>query len=166
MKILLVYPRYPDTFWSFRYALKFIGRKASFPPLGLLTVAAMLPAAWEKKLIDMNVRPVSDQDLAWADYVFISAMTVQKESAREVIGRCRRLGVKTVAGGPLFTSCHDDFPEVDHLVLGEAEITLPAFLEDLRKAGPVICIWTSGAPTSPRPPFLYGTLSMSAIMQP
>jgi len=131
MKILLVYPRYPETFWSFRHALKFIGRKASFPPLGLLTVAAMLPGEWEKKLIDMNVHPLTDDDLTWADYVFISAMVVQSESTKQVIKRCRRLGVKTVAGGPLFTACHEDFPEVDHLVLGEAELTLPPFLSDL-----------------------------------
>ena len=135
MKILLVYPHYPDTFWSFRHALKFIGRKASFPPLGLLTVAAMLPVEWEKRLVDMNVRPLSAADLEWADFVFISAMTIQRESAQEVIDRCRHLEVKTVAGGPLFTACHDDFPEVDHLVLGEAELTLPPFLADLRTGG-------------------------------
>lgn len=133
MKILLVYPHYPETFWSFRYALKFIDRKASFPPLGLLTVAAMLPGEWEKKLVDMNVHPLTDEDLAWADYVFISAMTVQRQSTQEVITRCRRRGVKIVAGGPLFTACFDDYPEVDHLVLGEAELTLPPFLADLNK---------------------------------
>lgn len=133
MKILLVYPLYPSTFWSFRYAMKFIGRKASFPPLGLLTVAALLPEAWEKRLVDMNVRPLTDQDLGWADSVFISAMSIQRPSAREVIERCRRLGVKTVAGGPLFTACHDEFPEVDHLLLGEGEITLPLLLEDWRR---------------------------------
>ncbi len=136
MKILLVYPRYPDTFWSFRHAMKFINRKASFPPLGLLTVAAMLPGTWEKRLVDINIGPLADKDLRWADYVFISAMTVQRQSAQEVIDRCRRLGIKTVAGGPLFTSCHDDFPEVDHLVLGEGEKTLPLFLEDLRRGAP------------------------------
>ncbi|MGM0416693.1 MAG: B12-binding domain-containing radical SAM protein [Thermodesulfobacteriota bacterium] len=136
MNILLVYPHYPTTFWSFRYAMKFIDRKASFPPLGLLTVAAMLPDAWQKRLLDMNVRPLSDQDLRWADYVFISAMTIQQTSVHEVIERCQRLGVKTVAGGPLFTSCHEDFPEVDHLVLGEGEITLPRFLEDLQHGTP------------------------------
>jgi radical SAM superfamily enzyme YgiQ (UPF0313 family) len=136
MKILFVYPRSPDTFWSFRHALKFIDRKASFPPLGLLTVAAMLPAEWEKRLVDMNVNALSDEDLAWADYVFISAMTIQRESMREVIARCRRLGVKTVAGGPLVTSCPEEFPEVDHLVLNEAELTLPPFLEDLMRGEP------------------------------
>lgn len=135
MHILLVYPTYPDTFWSFRHALKFIDRKASFPPLGLLTLAAMLPREWQKRLVDMNVSLLTDQDLDWADYVFISAMTVQRPSAQEVIRRCRQRGVKTVAGGPLFTSCHEDFPEVDHLVLGEAELTLPRFLADLGNDG-------------------------------
>ncbi len=136
MKILLVYPLYPDTFWSFRYALKFIDRKASFPPLGLLTVAAMLPGEWEKRLVDMNVRPLCDADLAWADYVFISAMSIQRTSAQEAIDRCRQRGVKTVAGGPLFTACHEDFPHVDHLVLGEAELSLPPFLDDLSRGEP------------------------------
>jgi len=131
VKILFVYPRYPDTFWSFRHALKFISKKASFPPLGLLTVAAMLPGEWQKKLVDMNVSTLVDEDIAWADYVFISAMVVQRESVREVIDRCKILGTKTVAGGPLFTTGHKGFKDVDHLVLGEAEITLPRFLADL-----------------------------------
>lgn len=131
MKILLVYPQYPETFWSFRYALKFISKKASFPPLGLLTVAAMLPDEWEKKLVDMNVIALSDEDIRWADYVFISAMVVQRDSVKEVIARCNKLSTKLVAGGPLFTTGHEEFDGVDHFVLGEAEVTLPAFLEDL-----------------------------------
>ncbi|MFC2021051.1 B12-binding domain-containing radical SAM protein [Chloroflexota bacterium] len=133
MRILLVYPSYPETFWSFSHALKFISKKASFPPLGLLTVAAMLPSEWEKKLVDMNVTALTDADIKWADYVFISAMVVQKNSVKEVIARCNKLGVKTVAGGPLFTTGHDEFEGVDHFVLGEAEVTLPLFLEDLAR---------------------------------
>jgi len=133
MKILLVYPQYPDTFWSFHYALKFISRKAAFPPLGLLTVAAMLPQEWEKKLVDMNVDALKDQDIKWADYVFVGAMITQKESAKEVIRRCNRLGAKVVAGGPVFTTGYEEFEGVDHFVLGEAEITLPQFLEDLQR---------------------------------
>ncbi|MBL7126620.1 MAG: DUF4070 domain-containing protein [Dehalococcoidales bacterium] len=133
MKILLVYPQYPDTFWSFRYALKFVSKKASFPPLGLLTVAAMLPGDWEKKLVDMNVSQLADEDIRWADFVFISAMVVQRDSAKEVISRCRCLGTRTVAGGPLFTTGHQAFREVDHLVLGEAEVTLPQFVGDVAK---------------------------------
>jgi radical SAM superfamily enzyme YgiQ (UPF0313 family) len=133
MNILLVYPKYPDTFWSFKHALRFISKKALHPPLGLLTVAAMLPAEWEKKLVDMNVDHLKDRDIRWADYVFIGAMAVQKESACEVVARCRTCGVRTVAGGPLFTAAPDDFPEVDHLVLNEAEAALPQFLKDLSK---------------------------------
>ena len=132
MKILLVYPKNPDTFWSFKYALKFIFKKASNPPLGLLTVAAMLPEEWEKKFVDMNVNILSDKDLKWADFVFVSAMIVQKESITEIITRCKKIGVKIVAGGPLFTTGYEDFKGVDHFVLNEAEVTLPLFLEDLK----------------------------------
>jgi len=131
MKILLVYPKYPDTFWSFKYALKFISKRAAFPPLGLLTVAAMLPPTWERRLVDMNIEPLKDKDLRWADYVFISAMSVQRESSLAIISRCRSMGKKIVAGGPLFTASHDEFEGVDHFVLNEAEITLPLFLDDL-----------------------------------
>jgi radical SAM superfamily enzyme YgiQ (UPF0313 family) len=136
LKILLVYPQYPITFWSFSHALKFVSKKAAFPPLGLLTVAAMLPVEWEKKLIDMNVTALSDEDIKWADYVFISAMVVQRNSVKEVIARCKRLGARTVAGGPLFTTGYDEFEGVDHFVLGEAEVTLPLFLADLAKGLP------------------------------
>lgn len=131
MKILMVYPTYPKTYWSFHYALKFISKKASFPPLGLLTVASMLPEHWEKKLIDMNVSKLKDKDIMWADYVFISAMVIQSKSARQVIDRCKALGVKTVAGGPLFTSSYEDYGDVDHILLNEGEVTLPHFLKDL-----------------------------------
>ncbi len=133
VKILLVYPQYPDTFWSFKHALRFISKKAALPPLGLLTVAAMLPAEWEKKLVDMNVTPLTDEDIKWADYVFISAMVVQRDSVKEVISSCNRLNTKTVAGGPLFTTGYDEFEGVDHFVLGEAEVTLSPFLEDLAR---------------------------------
>jgi radical SAM superfamily enzyme YgiQ (UPF0313 family) len=133
MKILLVYPGYPDTFWSFRHALRFISKKACFPPLGLLTIAAMLPEQWEKKVVDINVSMLKDDDIKAADYVFISAMTVQRKSALEVIARCKRFGVKVVAGGPLFTMEDEFSSDVTHYVLGEAEITLPKFLEDLGK---------------------------------
>ncbi len=131
MKILLVYPEFPDTFWSFKHALRFVHKKAGAPPLGLLTVAAMLPAEWEKRLVDLNVTNLTPKDLAWADYVFISAMIVQRAAARAVIARCKAAGVRVVAGGPLFTMEHEHFPEVDHFVLNEAELTLPPFLADL-----------------------------------
>ena len=133
MKVLFVYPEFPDTFWSFKHALKFIRKKAGSPPLGLLTVAAMLPSEWEKRLVDLNVTALMDEDLAWADFVFISAMIVQREWARATIQRCKTAGVKVVAGGPLFTMEHEQFPDVDHFVLNEAEKTLTPFLQDLEQ---------------------------------
>jgi radical SAM superfamily enzyme YgiQ (UPF0313 family) len=133
MNVLLLYPLFPDTFWSFKHALKFIRKRASLPPLGLLTVAAMLPNPWSKRLVDLNVRNLREQDLAWADLVFISAMIAQRNSARALIARCRAAGKKIVAGGPLFTLEHEQFPEVDHFVLNEAEETLPEFLQDLEQ---------------------------------
>ena len=136
MKSLLIYPKYPVTFWSFEYALTFIGRKAALPPLGLLTIGAMLPKEWPKKLVDLNVRKLSDEDLAWADCAFISGMVVQRESARQIIARCNKANLKVVAGGPLFTSEYEQFEGVDHFVLNEAELTLPPFLKDLEKGRP------------------------------
>lgn len=133
MNILLVCPEYPDTFWSFKHALRFVTKKAAQPPLGLLTVAALLPASWEKRLVDLNTRRLQDADLRWADLVFLGGMSVQADSARRVITRCNAMGVRIVAGGPLFTARHDEFPGVDHLVLNEAEITLPRFLADLER---------------------------------
>lgn len=133
MNVLLIYPEFPDTFWSFKHALKFVRKKASFPPLGLLTVAAMLPTEWTKRLVDLNVTPLKERDLAWADYAFISGMVVQRKSACQVIARCKEAGIKIVAGGPLFTSEYEQFSDVDHFVLNEAEVTLSPFLEDLRQ---------------------------------
>jgi radical SAM superfamily enzyme YgiQ (UPF0313 family) len=132
MKVLLVYPKYPDTFWSFKHALKFISKKASFPPLGLLTVASMLPKKWEKRLVDMNVSALTEENLKWADYVFLGAMVVQKKSAKEVISRCKKLGIRIVVGGPLFTTEYQEFKDIDHFVLNEAESTLPPFLDDFK----------------------------------
>jgi radical SAM superfamily enzyme YgiQ (UPF0313 family) len=132
MNVLLIYPEFPDTFWSFKHALKFIRKKAVLPPLGLLTVGAMLPEEWCKRLVDINVTRLTETDLAWADWVFISAMVVQRESARRIITRCKEAGLKVVAGGPLFTSEYEDFGGVDHFILNEAELTLPPFLADLK----------------------------------
>jgi len=136
MKILLVYPETPSTFWSFKNALKFIAKKSSEPPLGLLTVAAMLPEDWEKKLIDMNVTKLKNKHLKWANYVFISGMNVHQKSFKQVVQRCNELGVKVVAGGPLVTTEYEQIQGVDHFVLNEAEITLPLFLTDLKNGCP------------------------------
>jgi len=138
LKVLLVYPQYPDTFWSFKHALKLSRKQALNTPLGPITVAAMLPADWEKKFVDLNVRKLKDKDIKWADYVFISAMVVQQKSTMEVVQRCRKFNTKVVAGGPLFTTGYKliNFDEIDHVIRNEAEITLPLFLEDLKKGCP------------------------------
>ena len=136
MNVLLVYPEFPATFWSFKHALKFIGKKSSFPPLGLLTVASMLPESWDLRLCDLNVSTLKRKDVAWADMVFISAMTVQQDSVAEVIKLAKSMRKTVVGGGPLFTCEPDKYPEIDHLVLNEAEINLPPFLEDLENGWP------------------------------
>ena len=133
MNILLVYPQTPDTFWSFKHVMRFVSKRAAFPPLGLLTVAAMLPADWHLKLVDMNVERLRDEDVRQADYVMISAMIVHKESVKEIVGRCRKQGKPVIAGGPLFTTGHEAFPEIPHFVLGEAEELLPQLVADLER---------------------------------
>lgn len=136
MKILLVYPQYPNTFWSFTHALELMGTKAAMPPLGLLTIASMFENDNELKLVDMNVNPLTDEDILWADYVFVSAMITQKDSTKNVIQRCKELKIKIVAGGPLFANLHCEFPDVSHFILNEGEITIPLFLEDLKNGSP------------------------------
>ena len=132
MNILLLYPEFPDTFWSFKHALKFVRKRASFPPLGLLTVASMLPDDWNVRLVDLNVEKLKSKQIEWADCAFVSAMIVQRDSTRKLIDSCREAGLRVVAGGPLFTNEPEQFADVDHLVLNEAEVTLPGFLEDLK----------------------------------
>lgn len=136
MNILLVYPDTPSTFWSFKDALNFVSKKSAEPPLGLITVAALLPKEWSKKLVDLNFEKLSDKDILWADYVFLGGMNIQINSFREVIRRCNKLGTKVVAGGPLATTQYQDFLGIDHYVLNEAEITLPLFLKDLENGNP------------------------------
>ena len=161
MNTLLLYPAFPDTFWSFKHALKFIHKKAAFPPLGLLTVASMMPRKWPKRLIDINVNKLTEKDLTWADTVFISAMAVQRESARQIITRCKRAGLKVIAGGPLFADEHREFEVVDHFLLNEAELTLPPFLEDLRQGCAAEVYKTSEyADIRKTPPPMWGLIDM------
>ena len=132
MKVLLVYPEFPDTYWSFRHALRFEGKGSAFPPLGLLTVSALLPLQWERRLVDMNVRSLKAADIEWADMVFASAMIVQKDSLKRVIDLCKSLGKRVVVGGPYVSTSMEQLPEADHLFVGEAEQTLPEFVHDLK----------------------------------
>ncbi len=130
MNVLLIYPQFPDTYWSFKHALHFVGKKVSSPPLGLITVASLLPDHWQKKLVDMNASRLTQKEIDWADLVLISAMIVQRDSVNKVIHRIKESGKKIAAGGPLFTAEPEKFPEVDYLILNEAEVTLPLFLMD------------------------------------
>ncbi len=132
MNILLVSPEIPATLFSFKYALGFLKKSAS-PPLGLLTVASMLPEDCNTRLVDLNIHKLKDSDLEWSDYVFLSGMDVQKKSFREVAARCKSMGVKVIAGGPMVTFEHEHFPEIDHFVLKEVETVLPEFIRDLEK---------------------------------
>jgi radical SAM superfamily enzyme YgiQ (UPF0313 family) len=132
----MIFPEFPDTFWSFKHALKFVNKKVSNPPLGLMTISALLPSNWNKKLIDTNIYELTDEDIDWADLVFISAMDVQRKSAEELISRVQSRGKKIAAGGPLFTEDFEQFPNVDYLILNEGEITLPEFISDLSQGTP------------------------------
>src|SRR3989338_2516855 len=136
MNILMVYPEYPPTYWSFKHVLKYIGKRATHPPLGLLTIAPLLPPTWHKRLVDMNARKLLDKDLAWADIVMISAMIVQRPSVEQVVARAKAKGKIVVVGGPMFTTMIEEFPGVDHIFIGEAEETLPQFVAD----------WHNGCP--------------------
>ncbi|GAF99232.1 unnamed protein product, partial [marine sediment metagenome] len=131
--ILLIYPEYLKTFWSFEYVMKILGRKAAYPPLGLLTIASMLPKHWNKKLIDTNTDKLNNSDIAWADYVFVSGMIVQKESALKIIERVKQANKPVVAGGPLFATGNVGASLVDHLFLGEAENILNDFIKDVEQ---------------------------------
>ena len=133
MKVLLVYPEFPDTFWSFKHALPFQGKRSAFPPLGLLTISAMLPKHWQKRLVDMNVQRLKDSDLDWADLVFFSAMIVQGPSIREQIARAKRRSKRTVVGGPIASARDASISQADHVVEGEAEEMIDQVTGDLER---------------------------------
>jgi radical SAM superfamily enzyme YgiQ (UPF0313 family) len=134
--ILLVYPEIPATYWSFKYAIPFIGRKSTMPPLGLMTVAALLPKDYKLKLIDMNVSKLAEKDIREADIVFVSAMIIQKESFRKVIEMCKKCCTPVAAGGPYPSSSYKEIEGVDYFILNEAEVTLPEFVKDYENGTP------------------------------
>lgn len=139
VRALLVSPEMPPTYWSMRYALPFLGRKAAFPPLGLLTVAAMLPSDWDLRLVDLNVEPLSRRDVEAADLILTSSMLVQRPSLERLLAFCGPFGKPIVAGGPYPTQCHGVIQGVDHFVLGEAEVNLPPFLRDFAEGRALAC---------------------------
>ena len=132
-KVLLVYPKFPPTFWGLQYAVRLLGKKAVMPPLGLLTIAGMLPSGYDLKVLDMNVTELTDDDLSRADLVLTSTMIAQQESLREVIERSNRAGRPIVAGGPYPTSYYEGIEGVDHFVLGEVEDIFSEFITDLER---------------------------------
>lgn len=130
-RALLVYPQFDTSFWSFKFALQYVGKKSSMPPLGLLTLASMFPHDYDLRLVDMNVRPLTDADLRWADIIFTSTMIVQRRSLDTVVTRAKRAGKPVVAGGPHPTSYWQELEEIDYLLLGEVEDTFAGFLQDI-----------------------------------
>jgi radical SAM superfamily enzyme YgiQ (UPF0313 family) len=133
MNVLLIYPEFPDTFWSFKHALKFLGKRAAQPPLGLMTIAALLPKSWKKRLVDTNVERLRDRDLAWADVAMLSAMHIQRESLAAIIERCRARGLRTVVGGPIASSLSPEELKADHVVIGEAEALMGNVARELEE---------------------------------
>ena len=167
MKVLLVYPIFPDSYWSFRHALGLENRRSAFPPLGLMTIAAMLPRSWERRLVDMNVQALRASDIAWADMVFVSAMRIQGESMTRVIQRCKKMGKRVVVGGPYVSSTPEQAPEADHVFVGEAEQTFPEFIRDVN-AGTARRLYETGEKpdltTSPVPEFHLAPLQKYMAM--
>ena len=167
MKALLVYPEFPNTYWSFKHALPFAGKRAAYPPLGLLTLSSMLPSTWDKRLVDMNVRRLRDSDLERADIVFASAMIVQQDSLREVIDRCKAKGVRIAVGGPFVSTGMEHVADADFLFPGEAETTVPEFLHDLELGVPEHVYQTDAKPDltkSPIPDFSLVEMSRYSSM--
>ncbi len=133
MNALLIYPKFPDTYWSFKHALSFLGKRAAQPPLGLMTVAALLPGPWNKRLVDENVERLRDRDLAWADVALISAMHIQKDALFSILARCRAIGLRTVVGGPIASSLPAAEINADHVVIGEAESLIATLARELEQ---------------------------------
>jgi len=133
MNALLIYPKFPDTYWSFKHALSFLGKRAAQPPLGLMTVAALLPSSWNKRMVDENVERLHDRDLAWADVALISAMHIQKDALFAILARCRALGLRTVVGGPIASSLPAAEINAGHVVIGEAESLIATLAQDLEQ---------------------------------
>lgn len=132
--VLLVYPKVPtNTYWSYRHSLTFLSKKSAHPPLGLITVAAYLDStAYHLKLVDMNIEPLLEKDLRWADAVFVSAMIVQKPSFEQVIADCNRIGVPVIAGGPYVTTSPESIQGADHVLPGEVDETLADFMAEMQ----------------------------------
>ena len=132
---LFIYPKFPPSYWGFKYALDFLGKRSSMPPLGLLTIAGMFPKNYNLKVVDLNIEPLTDAHIQWADVALTSTMIVQKASLYEVAERCNRAGVPIISGGPHPTSYYDNIKEetdatINHFLFGEVEEIFEDFLTD------------------------------------
>lgn len=152
MKILLIYPEMQDTFWGFKHNLRFVSERAAFQPLGVLSIAAMIPSNWELRLVDTNVERLKDKHLHWADYVMISGIIMHKESVNGIVERCLKLSKTVMAGGPLFTTGYAAFPQIRDFVLGEAEEIMPRLIEDMNADTQRHCYQAAGRPDITRVP--------------
>ncbi len=144
MNALLIYPEWPETYWSFKHALPFQGKRAAYPPLGLLTIASLLPKHWSKRLVDINVEPLTDADLRWADVGLLSGMLVHQDALRAILERCRSRGLRTVIGGPITSSVEELRSRADHVLVGEAEDVMPQLVSDL-ESGPAKPVYSASS---------------------
>jgi radical SAM superfamily enzyme YgiQ (UPF0313 family) len=133
MNALLIYPKIPDTYWSFRHALRMVGKRAAQPPLGLMTIGALLPREWNKRLIDTNVERLKDKDLKWADVALIGGMHLQQDDLIAIVERCHARGLRCVVGGPITSSLPQSTLQADHVVIGEAEDLIAELARDLEQ---------------------------------
>lgn len=136
MKVLLVHAKFPLTYWGFQHAMPFVGARATLPPLGLITLAALLPRAWSLRLVDLNVEPLTEDDLLWADAVLVGGMLIQRASMLDVVERARRIGKRTVVGGPGPTTSSDAFEAADRVFVGEAEGREESLIRAIAGSGP------------------------------
>lgn len=136
MNVLLIWPEIPLTYWGAQYAIRLLGKRAVMPPLALITVAAMCPPDWTFRLVDLNIQELKQSDIDWADTAMVSGMIVQHSSMTDAIKRCKKAGVQVIVGGPDATSSPEKFPDADVLLLDEAEVTLPLYLNDLASGNP------------------------------
>jgi radical SAM superfamily enzyme YgiQ (UPF0313 family) len=132
MKVLMIAPKFPLTYWAFQFSMPLAGKRSSLPPLGIISLAALLPKDWELKLVDLNTRPLKDKDLLWSDVVMVGGMHIQTPSMHEVIRRAKDLGKLTIVGGPAPTTCPEEFPDADLIFQGEAEGQIERLIEWLK----------------------------------
>lgn len=136
MNILIVYPKFPETFWSYINNLILVSKKSILPPKDLIVVSILLPITWERRLIDLNTEKLKKSDIIWADYIFISAKEEQYSSTVKIIEKCNSFDKKIVATGSLFTEYFEEFEKVEHLALDDIRITLPLLIHDLENNKP------------------------------